>query len=123
MCRLPANRRAVELRTADSACNFYLVTALTLAAGLECIREGLDPGDPVNADTYKMMEDAERRDTLRRLPRTLGEAVDAFDLDPLAKDVFGDEFHATYAAYKCREWETYNTIVTEWERDQYLRLW
>jgi glutamine synthetase len=123
MCRLPANRRAVELRTADSACNFYLVTALTLAAGLEGIREGLDPGDPVNADTYKMMEDAERRDTLRRLPRTLGEAVDAFDLDPLAKDVFGDEFHATYAAYKRREWETYNTIVTEWERDQYLRLW
>ena len=123
MCRLPVNRRAVELRTADAGCNFYLVTALTLAAGLEGIREQLDPGDPVNEDTYKIMENHEERDSLRRLPRTLGEAVDAFEADALARGVFGDEFHATYVAYKRAEWETYNTIVTEWERQQYLRLW
>ena len=31
---------------------------------------------------------------------------------------------ADYAAqYKRGEWDTYNTIVTEWEREQYLRLW
>jgi glutamine synthetase len=123
MCRLPVNRRAVELRTADSCCNFYLVTALTLAAGLEGIREELDPGDPVNADTYKIMEDPQVRDSLHRLPRTLGVAVDAFEADPLAREVLGDEFHATYVSYKRAEWETYNTIVTEWEREQYLRLW
>lgn len=123
MCRLPVNRRAVELRTADAGCNFYLVTALTLAAGLEGIREQLDPGDPVNADTYKIMEDPKERDSLHRLPRTLGGAVDAFEADPLAREVFGDDFHATYVSYKRAEWETYNTIVTEWEREQYLRLW
>jgi glutamine synthetase len=123
MCRLPVNRRALELRTADSACNFYLVSALTLAAGLEGIREALDPGDPVNADTYKIMEDPTRRDSLSRLPRTLGEAVDAFERDELARAVFGDEYHATYTAHKRAEWETYNTVVTEWEREQYLRRW
>jgi glutamine synthetase len=123
MCRLPVNRRAVELRTADAACNFYLVTALTLAAGLEGIREQLDPGDPVNEDTYKIMEDPRQRDSLRRLPATLGDAVDAFEADPLAREVFGEEFHQTYVTYKRAEWETYNTIVTEWEREQYLRLW
>lgn len=123
MCRLPVNRRAVELRTADAGCNFYLVTALTLAAGLEGIREQLDPGDPVNEDTYKIMENPKARDSLHRLPRTLGEAVDAFEIDPLAREVFGDDFHSTYVLYKRAEWETYNTIVTEWEREQYLRLW
>jgi glutamine synthetase len=123
MCRLPVNRRALELRTADSGCNFYLVTALTLAAGLEGIREELDPGEPVNADTYKIMEDPAQRDSLQRLPRTLGDAVDAFERDPLAREVLGAEFHKTFVDYKRGEWDTYNTIVTEWEREQYLRLW
>jgi glutamine synthetase len=123
MCRLPVNRRALELRTADSACNFYLVTALTIAAGLEGIRAGLDPGEPVNADTYKIMEDPARRDSLDRLPRNLGEAVDALERDELAREVLGDEFHRTFVEYKRGEWDTYNTIVTEWEREQYLRLW
>ena len=77
MCRLPMNRHAIELRTADSACNFHLVTAMALAAGLEGIKEQLDPGQPVNEDTYKLIEDPSRRDELVRLPRTLGEAVDA----------------------------------------------
>jgi glutamine synthetase len=123
MCRLPANRRALELRTADSGCNFYLVSALTLAAGLEGIREELEPGEPVNSNTYEIMEDPVRRDSLRRLPRTLGEAIDAFERDELARRVLGAEFHRTFAEYKRGEWETYNTIVTEWEREQYLRLW
>ena len=35
MCRLPMNRRCLELRIADSACNFYLGAAITLAAGLD----------------------------------------------------------------------------------------
>jgi glutamine synthetase len=69
------------------------------------------------------MEDPARRDSLDRLPRTLGEALDAFERDELARDVLGAEFHRTFVEYKRGEWDTYNTIVTEWEREQYLRLW
>jgi glutamine synthetase len=123
MCRLPMNRKVVEIRTVDSASNFYLAAAFALACGLEGIREGLDPGEPVNVDTYQVMEDPARRDSLRRLPRNLGEAVDAFERDELASDVLGVDFHRTYVEYKRREWELYNTVVTEWERKQYLRLW
>ena len=54
MCRLPMNRRCLEVRTADSAVNFYLGSALVLAAGLDGIRRELKPGDPVNIDTYKV---------------------------------------------------------------------
>ena len=50
------NRRCLEVRIADSAVNFYLGTALVLAAGLDGIRRELKPGEPVNIDTYKMTD-------------------------------------------------------------------
>ena len=46
MLRLPGNRFCIENRASDIAHNMYLGTALTLAAGLEGIKEGIDPGPP-----------------------------------------------------------------------------
>ena len=44
--RIPLGGGRVELRAADSANNPYLGAAMVLAAGLEGIREELDPGEP-----------------------------------------------------------------------------
>ena len=52
MLRLPRNRPAIENRGVDSAANTYLAAALMLAAGLEGMRLGLDPGEPVEDLTY-----------------------------------------------------------------------
>ena len=52
MLRLPKNRPAVENRGVDAAANPYLAAAFLLAAGLEGVSEGLDPGDPVDDLTY-----------------------------------------------------------------------
>ena len=123
MCRLPMNRRCMELRTVDSAANFYLVMALTLAAGLEGIREELDPGEPVNVDTYSVADDELAERGIHRLPRNLGEAIEAFDADPLARETFGPEFHRSYSKLKHGEWDAYGTVISEWEREQYLHLW
>ena len=83
-----------------------------LAAGLEGIREELDPGAPnlVNAYTLSAAERAERGLTM--LPRTLGEAVEAFALDPLAKSVFGDAMFEAFITYKREEWESYHSAVS-----------
>jgi glutamine synthetase len=123
MCRLPMNRRCTELRTADSAANFYLVMGLALAAGLEGVRERLDPGEPVNVDTYTVGDDELARRGVHRLPRNLGEAIDAFEADELARATFGDEFHASFVKLKRSEWDAYSTVISEWEREQYLHLW
>ncbi len=123
MCRLPMNRRCLELRTADSAANFYLATAMTLAAGLEGIREGYEPGDPVNIDTYSVTEEELSRRGVDRLPTDLGGALEEFEADSLAREVFGEEFHATYLRAKREEWQTYNTVISAWERERYLHLW
>lgn len=123
MCRLPMNRRCTELRIADSASNFYLVMGLTLAAGLAGIREQLDPGEAVNIDTYSVADEELARRGIHRLPRSLGEAIDAFEADELARETFGEEFHSSYVQLKRSEWEAYGTVVSEWERKQYLHLW
>jgi glutamine synthetase len=123
MCRLPMNRHCVELRIADAACNFYLAVAITLAAGLEGIREELDPGDPVNDNTYDVGEEALAARGVERLPRTLTEALDELASDELAREILGEELHRTFLDCKREEWRTYNTVVSEWERDQYLLLW
>ena len=49
--RIPRGGGRVELRVADPSCNPYLGAALILAAGLEGVREGLDPGCP---SSYKL---------------------------------------------------------------------
>jgi glutamine synthetase len=123
MCRLPMNRRCLELRIADSACNFYLGAAITLAAGLEGVQRRLKAGDPLNVDTYSVSEGDLEAAGVRRVPANLGEAVAEFEADPLARRVFGDELHATYVRVRRAEWQEYNTVVGEWERQRYLHLW
>ena len=117
MLRLPHNRPAIENRGVDSAANTYLTAAIMLAAGMEGVRLGLDPGDPVEGLTYDW------RSTPHgavRLPRNLLEAVDAFRDDPLVHEVFSEQFVAAYAEMKQAEWEDFHSHVSEWERDKYL---
>lgn len=123
MCRLPMNRRCLEIRTADSASNTYLALGVAIAAGLDGIRAGLDPGAPVNVDTYQTSRDELHAMGASRLPANLGEALDAFADDSLMEETFGKEFHSDYEIYKRAEWDEYNTVVDEWEVKKYLRLW
>lgn len=123
VCRLPMNRHCLEVRQADSACNFYLGTAIVLAAGLEGIRDKLDPGEPVEFNTYDKTDAELAEAGIHRLPQTFAAALDEFENDPLAKEVIGEAFHATFLKYKRAEWYAYNLEVTPWEREQYLRLW
>jgi glutamine synthetase len=123
MCRLPMNRRCLEIRTADSAANTYLALGVAIAAGLDGIRAGLDPGPPINVDTYQTSRDELHAMGASRLPANLGEALDAFAADSLMEETFGKEFHSDYETYKRTEWDEYNTVVDEWEVKKYLRLW
>jgi glutamine synthetase len=118
MLRLPRNRPAIENRGVDSAANTYLAAAFMLAAGLEGIAEHLDPGEPIEDLTY----DWDKRADRVRLPRTLLEAIDAFDADPLTRAVFPEQFVAAYVEMKTLEWDEYHSQVSEWEREKYLSL-
>jgi glutamine synthetase len=124
MLRLPRNRPAVENRGVDAAANPYLAGAFLLAAGLEGVAEGLDPGDPVEDMIYDWQRQGPAGGDVAatRLPRTLLEAIEAFDADPLTHAVFPAPFVSAYSEMKRLEWDEYHSQVTDWERKKYLEL-
>ena len=99
MLRLPRNRPCVENRGVDSAANTYTTAALMLAAGLEGIRERLDPGDPIEDLTYDWKTGPPGA---TRLPRNLLEAIESFEVDPLVHDVFPEAFVREYVGDEAR---------------------
>ena len=87
--RIPGGGGRVELRLADSSSNPYLAAAIVLAAGLEGIREELDPGEPHRENLYVTSEEERAAAGVATLPRTLGEALDSFAASALARRAFG----------------------------------
>jgi len=103
--------------------NIYLALAATLAAAVEGLEQGIDPGEPSDFDLYALSEEEAERIGIRRLPRNLSEAIKALKQDPLFTHVLGEQMLASYVAYKVDEWERYHQAVTDWEVNEYLRLY
>lgn len=122
MLRIPLAGGRVECRAADISSNPYLGAAIILAAGLEGIREGLDPGEPHTENMYNYSLEELAEMGIQFLPRTLGEAIAAFASDPLSETVFGSLMYNTYIQFKSQEWEEYHTHISDWEIQRYLKF-
>ncbi|MDF1737928.1 MAG: type III glutamate--ammonia ligase [Verrucomicrobiales bacterium] len=108
MMRMPLNRYCLENRAPDMSVNPYLAAAFHLAAGLEGIEQELDPGEPINTDLYQKTKREIRQSGIDFLPSTLCHAIEYFEEDELAGEVFG-EMKDIFISQK----------TTEWERDFY----
>jgi glutamine synthetase len=122
MLRIPLAGGRVECRAADISTNPYLGAALILAAGLEGIREGLDPGEPHTENMYESSLAELAKMGIEFLPRNLQEAIAAFATDPLSEKVMGPLMYQTYIDFKSQEWEEYHSHVSEWEIQRYLKF-
>ncbi len=120
--RVPMAGGRVESRNADAACNPYLAATLVLAAGLEGIRERIDPGTSNEDNLYALSEAELQARGISALPRTLDEAVQAFADDPFIETTLGTELRNEFITYKSEEWRQYHQRVSQWEVDQYARL-
>jgi glutamine synthetase len=120
--RVPMGGGRCESRNADSSCNPYLAATLALAAGLEGIREKLDPGQPQEDNLYELSEPELATRGISYLPRNLEEAVEAFAADPFIEKTLGLGLRDEFITYKSEEWRTYHQQVSAWEIAQYARL-
>lgn len=120
--RVPMSGGRCESRNADSSCNPYLAGALLLAAGLEGIREGLDPGNPQTDNLYDFNDLELKERGIEPLPKTLDEAVTAFAADPFVEKVLGSGLRNEFIKYKQAEWTEYHQSISAWEVQRYAKL-
>lgn len=120
--RVPMGGGRFESRNADGAVNPYLASALVLAAGLEGVREKLDPGLPQEDNLYELTDEERTARGIEFLPQTLGEAVQAFAEDPFVEKALGKELRDEFVKYKSLEWEEYHQTISAWETKRYSHL-
>jgi glutamine synthetase len=112
-----------EYRGVDSSCNPYLTVAALLVAGLDGIKRELDPGEPQSANTYDLLQEANGKQPLERVPDSLGDALAALSKDEVLRDgAMPGRLWQVFHHYKRDEWERYLAAVTDWERDEYLEV-
>jgi glutamine synthetase len=113
MIRVPGSGR-FEFRLADGAANPYLLPAAVLAAGLDGIARGVDPGKPLDIDMYA--EGHKAPAGTRKLPLNLLDALRLTGKSALLRRELGDEFVNSYIKLKTREWDDFSRQLTPWER-------
>lgn len=107
--RVPDGTR-VELRGGDGSANPYLAVSGALAAGLDGIEQGLDPGEVGTGPQTS-------------LPPTLLHAVEALQADPVltaALNVDVEDVAGYFAGVKNEEFFAWHGSVGPWELDRYL---
>ncbi len=106
VCRIPMYSsspaaKRVEFRAPDPSANPYLVFAAMLMAGLDGIRNKIDPGQPIDKNIYELP--AEEKAKIKNVPGSLEEALAALEKDHdylLQGDVFTKDVIDTWIAYK-----------------------
>lgn len=123
LIRIPAARgeaTRIELRCPDPAANPYLALAVCLAAGLDGIKNKINPPAPVKANIFHMGKEEKEMLNIESLPSNLHEAVKELREDKFVCSVLGDHIAKRYAKAKEAEWEAYREQITDWEISNYL---
>lgn len=123
LIRVPAARKKntrIELRSPDPSSNPYLVLAACLAAGLDGIKNQINPPESINGNIFEMSIKQKKELGIENLPTSLEEAIKELEKDELIKNVLGEHACKLYMDSKKEEWLNYTTQVTNWEIEQYL---
>jgi glutamate---methylamine ligase len=124
MIRIPDPGR-FELRLMDGSVNPYLLQASILAAGLDGLKNKIDPGKPLNCNMYK---DHEKYPDLPKLPNELYQSLTMLKNNKDMNNAFGKDVVDSYIKLRSSEINEFNQkesfdktkTITRWERDNTL---
>jgi glutamine synthetase len=105
-CRIPVyspspKAKRVEVRYPDPSCNPYLAFAAMLMAGIEGVKNKIDPGDPLDKNIYSLTP--EELAKVPSMPSSLDEALDCLRSDHkflLEGGVFTEDSIDNWIEYK-----------------------
>ena len=130
--RIPAyaktpNLRRFEIRNPDATCNPYFCYAALLMAGIDGIKNQIDPHEagwgPYDFNLYHLSD--EEKAKLTQLPTRLDDALDALEADHdylTAGGVFPEELIKNFIALKRKELLEMSKIPHPAEFDRYFNL-
>lgn len=110
----------IELRSPDSASNPYLALALCIEAGLDGLRNKIEPPADVEGNIFNMTPDERKAAGIKTLPENLGAALDEMEKDDFIRGVLGEEISRKFLKAKRNEFADYRAHVSQWEIDHYL---
>ena len=124
MIRIPDPGR-FELRLMDGSANPYLLQASILAAGLDGLKNKIDPGNPLHCNMY---EDFAKYPDLPKLPDELDQSLSQLKDNKSMNEAFGSDVVSSYVKlrnteikeFKSKESFDKSKAVTKWERDNTL---
>jgi glutamine synthetase len=126
-CRIPyvANPKArrVEFRFPDPMNSGYLIFAALMMAGLDGIRNQIDPGAPSDKDLYDLPPEEEKG--IPTVCHSLDQALEALDADRdflKAGGVFTDDFIDAYIALKMKEVTAFRAATHPLEYQMYYTI-
>jgi glutamine synthetase len=103
----------IECRLPGADANPYVAYAAALAAGLDGIRNQIEPPPIFQGDIYAARE-------LPRVPATLYEAIGEFERSTFARQALGAEVFEHYLHFVRTEQAAFDAVVTSWERARYF---
>lgn len=123
LIRVPSargNATRLELRNPDPSANPYLAMAVMLKAGLDGIKNKIEPGDQTSDNIFTMSEEERLARGIESLPGNIIEAVNNLKEDDVIRDTLGEHIFEHFVEAKLIEWDVYRTQVHQWELEQYL---
>jgi glutamine synthetase len=110
----------LELKASDSSANPYIALGGVMAAALDGIERGLDPGDPVNEDPGNLSDADRDRRGIRRFPLTAAEALDELERDDVLTTAMGEGLATEYLKVRRAEAAAYAEHDEAFELDQHF---
>ncbi|SER17921.1 L-glutamine synthetase [Faunimonas pinastri] len=106
-----AQSRRVENRVPSSDANPYLAIAASLACGYLGLVNQLEPDKAVEGAST---------DPVHPLPRSILDAMRLLENTPELVEIFGETFVRTFRVIKEMEHETFQSVISAWEREYLL---
>jgi len=124
VARIPGvgKRRHIEYRSGDNSCQPALYLTGLLAAGLDGIRNRIDPGEPFQGDIGHLTQAEIERYKIGYLPRNLPDALEALEADDVVAGAVGPIAVEHFLSVKRSELAQYELMVHPWERETYLEV-
>src|SRR5258705_3830020 len=110
----------LELKASDNSANPYISLGGVIAAALDGITRGLDPGEPVDQDPGNLSDDEREKRGIRRFPTTSKDALDELERDEVLMGALGPGLATEYLKVRRAEAAAYAEQDEAFELEQHF---